>query len=588
MSFGQTTLFQESFETGNSGTPSITCNDGAGDFFTRTDGSDIGSFYEVTGQDGNFYFAAMDIDATECGGSGGDVQTLVFDDIDISSATNLNLAILLAEDQPSDSKFDWDGGDLFYIEVDYDNSGSFTKVLQFATTATSGANASAPMQDTDLDGIGDGQTLTAVFSEFIISLGTGNLVDIRLVFDGLGAGDEDIAVDNIRLVDGTVVTPPTIAITSPSNNTVLTPGTTSTDVAIAVNNFNVASGGSGDGFIKYTVNSGTPVDKFDTDAISLTGLTSGDYTVNVELVDNSGNPLSPAVSASVDFSIAAFTQVSNLMMLRAGTEGEYYELTGDVILTYARSSRNQKYIQDATAGILIDDSAGTITTTYNTYDGITGLKGRLGSFGGVLQLIPTEDPGAPSSTGNMITPEVVTLADFEANAKNYESELIKIENVSFTDAGATFETSEDYEITSGSTTSSFRTNFSEADYIGTTIPSSSVDMTVLGSSFTNSSGTTNQVIAINLAGLVLGVVENNIDGFAVFPNPLNFEKTFTLTSASFEKKDITIFNMLGKEVFETSVSGTRETVDVSKLSTGVYILNVTELDKIATQKLIIR
>ena len=55
LGFGQTTVFQESFETGNSGTASETCNDNGGDFFTRTDGSDISSAYEVSAQDGNFY-----------------------------------------------------------------------------------------------------------------------------------------------------------------------------------------------------------------------------------------------------------------------------------------------------------------------------------------------------------------------------------------------------------------------------------------------------------------------------------------------------------------------------------------------------
>ncbi len=571
LSFGQTTILQETFETGNTGVTSETCNDGFNDFFTRTDGSDISSSYSVTGQEGSFFFAAMDIDG-DCSSA---TQTLEFNDIDITGATNLNLAILLAEDDDGSSQ-DWDTSDSFLIEYDIDNSGTYTTLLAVSGTGT------------NTEPLVDGTTpLTSVFTEFIKSISaTGSEIDIRLTFT-LNSGDEDIAIDNIRLIDGTVTSPPSLAISSPSNNTTFAPGTTSVDVAISVSNFNVATGGTGDGYIQYTVNSGTAVDKFDTTDIALTGLTSGDYTVNIELVDNSGTALSPAVSASVDFSIASITQVSNLMMLRSGTEGNYYEVTGEVILTYIRSSRNQKYIQDATAGILIDDDSGVITTTYNTYDGITNLRGRLSSFGGVLQLIPSEDSGAATSTGNTITPEVVTLADFEANAKNYESELIKIENVSFTDAGATFETSRNYEITSGSTTSNFRTNFSEADYIGTTIPSGSVDMTVLGSSFTNSSGTTNQIVAIDLAGLVLGVVENEIDGFAAYPNPIN-GKSLTITSSSIDNKKIQIFNMIGKEVYQTSISGTNNRIDVSGVSSGMYILKVVEANKTATQKLIIK
>ena len=94
LSFGQTVVFQESFETGNSGTPSETCNDGSGDFFTITDGTDISSSYSVSGQDGIFFFAAMDTDGAPCTLA---TQTLLFQDIDISTYSNLSLAILLAE-----------------------------------------------------------------------------------------------------------------------------------------------------------------------------------------------------------------------------------------------------------------------------------------------------------------------------------------------------------------------------------------------------------------------------------------------------------------------------------------------------------
>ncbi|CAL2080155.1 putative secreted protein (Por secretion system target) [Tenacibaculum sp. 190524A05c] len=566
--FAQTTLFQESFETGNSGVTSETCNDGFNDFFTRTDGSDISSSYSVTGQDGSFFFAAMDIDG-DCTSA---TQTLEFNDIDITGATNLNLAILLAEDDDGANQ-DWDSSDTFTIEYDIDNSGTFTNLLTVTGTGT------------NTEPLVDGSTpLTSVFTEFVKSItGTGTEIDIRLTFT-LNSGDEDIAVDNIRVIDGAVTSPPSLAISSPSDNTTFSPETTSVDVALSVSNFNVAAGGTGDGYVTYSVNSGMAVNKFDTSDISLTSLTSGNYAVTVELVDNAGASLSPAVSATVNFTIASYTQVADLAALRAGTEGDYYEVTGEVVMSYnTGNSRNQKYIQDGSAGILIDDSAGTITTTYNVYDGITGLKGRLGSFNDVAQFVPAEDPGVASSTGNTITPEVVTLADFEASWNNYESELITIQNVIFTDGGGTFAASQNYEITSGATTSTFRTNFSGADYIGTTIPSSGVDMTVIGGEFRGDP----QVTAIELAGLVLGVKQNDIEGFAVYPNPVN-AKTFKLTTASFTTKTVQIFNVLGKEVYNTKVNGVNNDIDVSTLNSGIYILKVVEEEKTASKKLIIK
>ena len=61
-----TVIYREDFETDGNGTRYATSvaefSDGAGDFFTRTDGSTIGTFYSVTGAEGTGWFAVMDTD----------------------------------------------------------------------------------------------------------------------------------------------------------------------------------------------------------------------------------------------------------------------------------------------------------------------------------------------------------------------------------------------------------------------------------------------------------------------------------------------------------------------------------------------
>ena len=94
---------------------------------------------------------------------------------------------------------------------------------------------------------------------------------------------------------------PSLVITSPAANSIYNPETTSVDVKLAVQNFNVANG-TGDGHIRYSLNSGTTMMKYDTNDINLSSLTGGDYNLKVWLVDNSGNPLSPAVEKTVSFS----------------------------------------------------------------------------------------------------------------------------------------------------------------------------------------------------------------------------------------------------------------------------------------------
>lgn len=190
-----TVLLQEGFETDGDGSRYALSNsfsDGFGDFFTRTDGSDVGSIYQVGFAEGNFYLAAMDLDGE--GGSG--TETLTFTDVDISGYENLSLSFMLAEDDDGANQ-DWDDDTSFRIEVSIDGA---DYVTVFAVEAAGGTNTE-PLIDTDFDGIGDGTALTSEFQTFMATIAeTGSSMDIRVVFENLDAGDEDIAFDNLVLV----------------------------------------------------------------------------------------------------------------------------------------------------------------------------------------------------------------------------------------------------------------------------------------------------------------------------------------------------------------------------------------------------
>ena len=168
--------------------------------------------------------------------------------------------------------------------------------------------------------------------------------------------------------------------------------------------------------------------------------------------------------------------ISTLAELRAGTLGYEYTVTGEVVLTFQQSFRNQKYIQDATAAILIDDNGGIITSTYAIGNGITGITGTLGEYENMMQFVPSSDPGAATSSGNVITPEVISLNDLTTNFENYESELVRVNGVSFADAGLLFANGTEYVISDASKAAAvFRTTFYYVDYIGDPIPAT-VDM----------------------------------------------------------------------------------------------------------------
>jgi hypothetical protein len=83
----------------------------------------------------------------------------------------------------------------------------------------------------------------------------------------------------------------------------------------------------------------------------------------------------------------------------------------------------------------------------------------------------------------------------------------------------------------------------------------------------------------------LGTQQNEIIGLKVYPNPVSNGTLFIETSANAEKT-VAIFDVLGKQVLNTSTSN--NTINVASLHTGVYIVNITEEGKTASRKLVIK
>jgi hypothetical protein len=184
--------------------------------------------------------------------------------------------------------------------------------------------------------------------------------------------------------------------------------------------------------------------------------------------------------ASADFVFPAITVVSTIADLRAGaTDGTLYKLTGEAVVTFAQSHRNQKWIQDETAAILIDDFAGEIDGEFNQGDGITDIIGTLSTFNNTLQFTPVTDASDPFTATIAVEPTVITMNQFINNFDGFESQLVTIEGVSFSDADgtATFSNGNVYEISDGSLTGEFRATFFGVDYIGQPKPILSQNIT---------------------------------------------------------------------------------------------------------------
>ena len=386
---------------------------------------------------------------------------------------------------------------------------------------------------------------------------------------------------------------PSLVITSPSDGTIFSPNTTSVSISFTVANFDLstsATSGDGDGYVQYSTDGTTFTDQFTTSDIVLNSLTTGDYSVIVQLVDNNGDPLATPISDNVAFSIPAIVQIADITALRADVAtngvGSYYEITGESIFTHADAFNNRKWFQDQTvSGIMVFDPNGVIENdAYAVGDHVTGLIGHTEEFNGVLQLIPSEDLGVVVSN-SQASPQVVNISDFNTNWEDYESELIAFENVSITEADGTvvFETGTNYTVTNGTENTVMRTEFFDADYIGTIIPQNV--MTALVGVASEFNGTA-QIFVRNSADIdaELSVAQNNISDFSIYPNPVTngFVSIETTLAGSVQ---VEIYNLLGKQVI--SAQPTNGTLNLSSLQSGVYLIKITQNGNSATKKLII-
>jgi hypothetical protein len=288
-----------------------------------------------------------------------------------------------------------------------------------------------------------------------------------------------------------------------------------------------------------------------------------DYKIRISDLSN------PAVN-SVGGNFTIIGVASTLAGLRTNSKvNDIVKYTGTATVTYARTSSNQKYIQDATGAILIHDPSGYITGTYIIGDGITNIEGKITLYNGLVELVPQAATGA-TATGTAIVPPVVDITTLTAVD---QCKLIKVKNLRFATPAGNFTASTNYDLAGLSNTSFvFRTAFSESDYIGTVIPADAFDAVVLVGQY----NAVMQVTPRNLADITLiptgigGTLEKNI---RLYPVPASTE----LNVSNIQNVNkIEILDVTGKIVMTINSTDRNEIkVPVSNLTRGLYFIKFT-------------
>jgi hypothetical protein len=85
------------------------------------------------------------------------------------------------------------------------------------------------------------------------------------------------------------------------------------------------------------------------------------------------------------------------------------------------------------------------------------------------------------------------------------------------------------------------------------------------------------------SAVTLSTKNNNISGFRMFPNPAENQLNI---SAKELISNVELFNVLGKRVKSFSLNATKESLDISDLSSGIYLVKFVSGGKLGTAKFI--
>ncbi|WP_310560546.1 T9SS type A sorting domain-containing protein [Flavobacterium sp.] len=79
--------------------------------------------------------------------------------------------------------------------------------------------------------------------------------------------------------------------------------------------------------------------------------------------------------------------------------------------------------------------------------------------------------------------------------------------------------------------------------------------------------------------------EQPFENLSIYPNPVTSGKLY-INSKTTAAKEIEIFDILGKKVFQATI--TTKELNITALTTGVYIIKIKEGEYRATRKLVIK
>lgn len=147
-----------------------------------------------------------------------------------------------------------------------------------------------------------------------------------------------------------------------------------------------------------------------------------------------GSFASDVTEAAYTFPVAV-ADIAAFKAANTETNTTVYKITGDVTFVF-RNGKNF-YIQDATGGLLVYDQSNLLDGTYTEGDVISGgVHGTFTLFRGLTELVPTRNLAAASGNTGTVTPVMADIASVKSMYPQYESRLVTLTDVTFTDTAS--------------------------------------------------------------------------------------------------------------------------------------------------------
>jgi len=83
----------------------------------------------------------------------------------------------------------------------------------------------------------------------------------------------------------------------------------------------------------------------------------------------------------------------------------------------------------------------------------------------------------------------------------------------------------------------------------------------------------------------LSIGDNSLKSLSLYPNPVRSGGVITINTNNSQPLQVTVFDVLGKQVLSRTISN--NTLNVSSLKAGVYLVQVTDNNKTTTRKLVV-